>query len=163
MYYSDDLCWLLRKELSLDEYLQKRNFQKTNEPKGSKVAGERRIYVIQKHAASHLHFDLRLEMDGVLKSWAVPKEPPVSSGVKRLAVQVEDHPIEYASFEGVIPEGSYGAGMVEIWDKGTYQLMDLKENKLVVDIGGVKLNGIYVLIRLRDRKNWLFFKKKVTI
>lgn len=163
MYYSDDLCWLLRKELSLDEYLQKRNFQKTNEPKGSKVAGERRIYVIQKHAASHLHFDLRLEMDGVLKSWAVPKEPPVSSGVKRLAVQVEDHPIEYASFEGVIPEGSYGAGMVEIWDKGTYQLMDRKENKLVVDIGGVKLNGIYVLIRLRDRKNWLFFKKKVTI
>lgn len=163
MYYSDDLCWLLRKELSLDEYLQKRNFQKTNEPKGSKVAGERRIYVIQKHAASHLHFDLRLEMDGVLKSWAVPKEPPVSSGVKRLAVQVEDHPIEYASFEGVIPEGSYGAGMVEIWDKGTYQLMDRKENKLVVDIGGVKLNGIYVLIRLRDKKNWLFFKKKVTI
>lgn len=163
IYYNDNLCWLLRKKLSLNEYLRKRNFQKTNEPKGGKVAGARRIYVIQKHAASHLHFDLRLELDGVLKSWAVPKEPPLSSGVKRLAVQVEDHPIEYASFEGEIPEGEYGAGTVEIWDKGTYQLIDRKENKYIVDIGGVKLRGIYVLIRLRDKKNWLFFKKKVAI
>ena len=121
---------------------------------------KRRIYVIQRHAASHLHFDLRLEMDGVLKSWAIPKEPPTSLGVKRLAVQVEDHPVEYASFEGTIPEGEYGAGTVEIWDKGTYKLIDQKENKLIVEIDGTKLNGVYVLVRFKDKKNWLFFKKK---
>jgi DNA ligase D-like protein (predicted 3'-phosphoesterase) len=119
-----------------------------------------RIYVIQKHAATRLHFDLRLEMDGVLKSWAVPKEPSTSPDVKRLAVQVEDHPLEYASFEGKIPEGEYGAGTVEIWDKGTYSLIDRKENKLIVEIKGAKLNGAYVLVRFRDDKNWLFFKKK---
>jgi DNA ligase D-like protein (predicted 3'-phosphoesterase) len=119
-----------------------------------------RIYVIQKHAATRLHFDLRLEMDGVLKSWAIPKEPPTSPDVKRLAVQVEDHPVEYAGFEGIIPEGEYGAGTVEIWDKGTYNLIDRKENKLIVEIKGAKLNGVYVLVRFRDVKNWLFFKKK---
>ncbi|MBN1357367.1 3'-phosphoesterase [Candidatus Bathyarchaeota archaeon] len=146
--------------MSLNEYRRKRDFQKTREPKGEVNEGERRIYVIQKHAASHLHFDLRLEMDGVLKSWAVPKEPPVSVGVKRLAVQVEDHPVEYASFEGIIPEGEYGAGTVEIWDKGTYQLVDRKENKLIIEIDGAKLNGAYVLVRLKDKKNWIFFKKK---
>jgi len=116
--------------------------------------------VIQKHAATHLHFDLRLEMDGVLKSWAIPKEPPTSPAVKRLAVQVEDHPVEYASFEGTIPEGEYGAGTVEIWDKGTYKLIDRKEDKLIVKIDGAKLNGVYVLVRFKDKKNWLFFKKK---
>jgi DNA ligase D-like protein (predicted 3'-phosphoesterase) len=146
--------------MSLNEYQRKRDFKKTSEPEGEVAAGERRIYVIQKHAASHLHFDLRLEMDGVLKSWAVPKEPPTSSGVKRLAVQVEDHPVEYASFEGTIPEGEYGAGTVEIWDKGTYQLVDRKENKLIIEIDGAKLNGAYVLVRLKDKKNWIFFKKK---
>jgi len=119
-----------------------------------------RIYVIQKHAATRLHYDLRLEMDGVLKSWAVPKEPSTSPDVKRLAVQVEDHPLEYASFEGKIPEGEYGAGTVEIWDKGTYTLIDWKESKLIVEIKGAKLNGAYVLVRFRDDKNWLFFKKK---
>jgi DNA ligase D-like protein (predicted 3'-phosphoesterase) len=121
---------------------------------------ERRIYVIQKHAATHLHFDLRLEMDGVLKSWAIPKEPPTSPAVKRLAVQVEDHPVDYASFEGTIPEGEYGAGTVEIWDKGTYKLIDRKEDKLIVEIDGAKLSGVYVLVRFKDKKNWLFFKKK---
>ena len=146
--------------MSLNEYQRKRDFKKTSEPEGEVAAGERRIYVIQKHAASHLHFDLRLEMDGVLKSWAVPKEPPTSSGVKRLAVQVEDHPVEYASFEGTIAEGEYGAGTVEIWDKGTYQLVDRKENKLIIEIDGTKLNGAYVLVRLKDKKNWIFFKKK---
>jgi DNA ligase D-like protein (predicted 3'-phosphoesterase) len=101
-------------------------------------------------------------MDGVLKSWAVPKEPPAVSGVKRLAVQVEDHPVSYASFEGVIPKGEYGAGTVEIWDKGVCKIVDRKENKLIVDIDGDKLKGVYVLVRLKDKKNWLFFKKKTT-
>ncbi len=122
--------------------------------------GEGNIYVIQKHDATHLHYDLRLEMDGVLKSWAVPKSPPTDPRIKRLAVEVEDHPVEYASFEGVIPEGEYGAGNVEIWDKGSYVLLEKKENKITVDIHGEKLRGIYYLVRFKDRKNWLFFKKK---
>ena len=116
--------------------------------------------MIQKHDATHLHYDLRLEMDGVLKSWAVPKEPSTSPDVKRLAVQVEDHPVEYASFEGTIPEGEYGAGKVEIWDRGTYKLIERKENKLIVEINGTRLSGVYVLVRFKGEKNWLFFKKK---
>ncbi len=152
-----------KKKMSLKEYQRKRDFQKTIEPKGNITTGKRGTYVIQRHNASHLHFDLRLEMDGVLKSWAVPKEPPTASGVKRLAVQVEDHPVEYAGFEGTIPEGEYGAGKVEIWDKGTYKLINRKENKLIVKIDGAKLNGVYVLVRFKDEKNWLFFKKKVSV
>jgi len=120
----------------------------------------KRIFVIQKHAARRLHYDLRLEMDGVLKSWAVPKEPPVEAGVKRLAVQVEDHPLEYANFEGIIPEGHYGAGKVEIWDKGSYILRERTENKMIFDLEGERLRGTYVLIRFKGDKNWLFFKKK---
>ncbi len=146
--------------MSLNEYQRKRDFQKTTEPKGEGTVSEHRIYVIQKHAATHLHFDLRLEMDGVLKSWAIPKEPPTTLAVKRLAVQVEDHPVDYASFEGTIPEGEYGAGKVELWDKGTYKLIDRKEDKLIVEIDGAKLSGAYVLVRFKDKKNWLFFKKK---
>lgn len=119
-----------------------------------------KIYVIQKHAATHLHYDLRLEMDGVLKSWAVPKTPPTETGLRRLAVQVEDHPIEYANFEGTIPEGQYGAGAVEIWDKGRYVLKERTEDKLVFKIEGKKLRGVYCLIRFKGRKNWLFFKRK---
>ena len=99
-------------------------------------------------------------MDGVLKSWAVPKTPPTEPGIRRLAVEVEDHPVEYASFEGTIPKGEYGAGTVEIWDKGSYTLLERKENKITVDIHGKKLKGIYYLIRFKDKKNWLFFKKK---
>jgi DNA ligase D-like protein (predicted 3'-phosphoesterase) len=144
----------------LDEYKRKRDFSKTSEPVGEEKMGEGNIYVIQKHDATHLHYDLRLEMDGVLKSWAVPKTPPTEPGVKRLAVEVEDHPIEYASFEGTIPEGEYGAGTVEIWDKGRYTLLERKENKIVVDIHGEKLKGVYYLIRFKGKKNWLFFKKK---
>jgi len=146
--------------LSLNEYLSKRNFQKTTEPEGKTKMGEENIYVIQKHAATHLHYDLRLEMDGVLKSWAIPKEPPTAIGIRRLAVQVEDHPIEYANFQGTIPEGEYGAGTVEIWDKGTHRLIERKEDKLIVEINGNRLKGTYVLLRFKTQRNWLFFKKK---
>ena len=116
--------------------------------------------MIHKHAATHLHYDLRLEIDGVLKSWAIPKEPPTIPSVRRLAVQVDDHPMEYANFQGNIPEGEYGAGTVEIWDKGTYEMIDRKEDKLVVEINGDRLKGAYVLVRFKDKRNWLFFKKK---
>ncbi len=146
--------------MNLKEYQRKRSFHRTSEPKGEVKMSEGNIYVVQKHAATHLHYDLRLEMDGVLKSWAVPKEPPLTVGVRRLAVQVEDHPVEYANFEGAIPEGEYGAGTVEIWDRGTYKLIDRKEDKLIVEINGNKLKGVYVLVRFKDQKNWLFFKKK---
>jgi len=118
-----------------------------------------RIYVIQKHRARRLHWDLRLEMDGVLKSWAIPKEPLNQKGVKRLAIQVEDHALEYANFEGTIPEGCYGAGKVEIWDRGTYELEKREENKIVVRIRGEKLRGRFCLIKLKNReKEWIFFK-----
>lgn len=146
--------------MNLEDYNAKRSFDETTEPKGKIDRVEGNIYIIQKHDASHLHYDLRLEMDGVLKSWAIPKEPPTQSGLKRLAVQVEDHPLGYANFEGTIPEGEYGAGTVEIWDKGTYKLVDRKEDKLIVEIDGKRLTGSYVLVRLRDKKNWLIFKKK---
>jgi len=118
-----------------------------------------RIYVIQKHRARRLHWDLRLEMDDVLKSWAIPKEPVNQKGVKRLAIQVEDHALEYANFEGTIPEGYYGAGKVEIWDRGTYELEKREENKIVVRIRGEKLKGRFCLIKLKNReKEWIFFK-----
>jgi DNA ligase D-like protein (predicted 3'-phosphoesterase) len=145
----------------LAEYRRKRDFSKTREPiGGDERVSEGKIYVIQKHAASHLHYDLRLEMDGVLKSWAVPKTPPAEAGIKRLAVKVEDHPIEYASFAGIIPEGKYGAGSVEIWDKGTFMLLERKEDRIAVNIQGERLNGVYYLVRLKDSRNWLLFKKK---
>ena len=119
-----------------------------------------RRYVVHEHWASTHHFDFRLEMDGVLKSWTVPKGIPEESGVKRLAVGVDDHALEYADFSGEIPEGQYGAGNVEIWDKGKYILKERTEDKLIVDIKGNKLNGIYCLLRFKGKENWLFFKKK---
>jgi DNA ligase D-like protein (predicted 3'-phosphoesterase) len=143
----------------LEKYKKMRNFKKTNEPEGKIKKDKNKIYVIQKHDASHLHYDLRLEMDGVLKSWAVPKEPPVEKDVKRLAVQTEDHPVDYAGFKGKIPEGEYGAGTVEIWDKGTYGLEEKKDDKIVVRINGKKLKGRYCLIKFKNQeKNWIFFK-----
>ena len=145
--------------MSLKKYEGKRNFQ-NSELEAERGENEGDVYLIQRHAATHLHYDLRLEMDGVLKSWAIPKEPPVESGIRRLAVQVEDHPLAYATFEGAIPEGEYGAGTVEIWDKGTYKMIDRKEDKFILDINGEKLRGAYVLVRFKDKKNWLFFKKK---
>jgi DNA ligase D-like protein (predicted 3'-phosphoesterase) len=147
--------------MSLEEYHQKRRFSKTNEPEGGIKATENvsMIYVIQKHDASHLHYDLRLEKDGVLKSWAVPKEPPTQKGVKRLAVEVEDHPIEYANFEGEISKSEYGAGKVEIWDKGTYVTEKWSESEIIVLINGSRLDGRYCLIKFKRQENaWLFFK-----
>lgn len=125
----------------------------------------RNYYVIHEHKARRLHWDLRLEKDGVLKSWAVPKEPLAVENVKRLAVSVEDHPLGYGMFEGEIPGGNYGAGYVKIWDKGTYEPLDIKDGKWVFKIAGQKLSGKYCLIRLRPRpgdrsENWLFFKTK---
>ena len=146
--------------MGLEEYWKKRDFKKTNEPKGDETTSGGNIYVIQKHHARHLHYDLRLEMKGVLKSWAVPKTPPTEKGIRRLAVQVEDHPIDYANFEGTIPEGQYGAGTVEIWDKGQYILKERNEDKLVFEIKGNKLRGDYCLVSFKGKKNWLFFKKK---
>ncbi|MEM2273122.1 MAG: DNA polymerase ligase N-terminal domain-containing protein [Candidatus Bathyarchaeia archaeon] len=150
--------------MSLEEYLRKRDFSRTPEPSGAAQVGEKspsdgRIYVIQKHAASHLHYDLRLEKDGVLKSWAIPKEPPTSRGIKRLAIQTEDHPIEYADFEGIIPEGEYGAGTVEIWDRGTFDIEEWTDEKIVVYIHGEKIRGRYYLVKFKKQENsWLFFK-----
>jgi DNA ligase D-like protein (predicted 3'-phosphoesterase) len=145
--------------MELKEYWKKRDFEKTNEPKGDEKTSRGNIYVIHKHQAKHLHYDLRLEMDGVLKSWAVPKSPPTEKGIKRLAVQVEDHPIDYANFEGTIPEGQYGAGTVEIWDKGQFVLKERSKDKLIFEIKGNKLKGDYCLVRFKGKENWLFFKK----
>ncbi|MCR6691053.1 MAG: 3'-phosphoesterase [archaeon YNP-LCB-003-016] len=125
------------------------------------MSEEERIFVIHRHEARRLHWDLRLEMNGVLKSWAVPKEPPTEKGVKRLAIMVEDHPLEYANFQGVIPEGHYGAGKVEIWDKGTYKPIEVTDRKIVFQLNGEKLKGEYVLLKYdkSGENNWLFFKK----
>ncbi len=116
--------------------------------------------MVQKHYARHLHYDFRLEMDGVLKSWAVPKGLPTEPGIKRLAVQVDDHPLSYIDFEGMIPEGMYGAGKVEIWDRGTYTLRYRSADKIEFTLNGGKLRGDYTLIRFKGDKNWLLFKNK---
>ncbi|GAI15690.1 unnamed protein product, partial [marine sediment metagenome] len=123
------------------------------------------IFVVQKHQATRLHYDFRLEKGGVLKSWAIPKEPPIKEGIKRLAIQVEDHSLGYEDFEGEIAEGLYGAGTVEIWDKGYYIPVKFQANKeLIFELKGKKLKGTYCLIKLQPKnpqdKNWLFFKKK---
>ena len=153
--------------MSLKEYQKKRKFSETPEPKGvikgRLSEGNRGCprFVIQRHDASHLHWDLRLEINGVLKSWAVPIEPPKSKGTKRLAIQVEDHPLSYAKFEGIIPEGHYGAGKVKIWDKGTYELIEKGSKKIEFKLHGKKLKGKYVLVKASiggEKKNWLFFK-----
>lgn len=121
----------------------------------------RPVYVIQEHQAKRLHWDLRFEIDDVLKSWALPKTPPQKEGERGLAVAVEDHPIEYALFEGEIPAGHYGAGHVKIWDRGTFEILERGEKKLVVDIKGDKLRGKYCLLHFKPQeKNWLFFKLK---
>ena len=121
------------------------------------------IFVVQKHNASHLHYDFRLEREGVLKSWAIPKEPPKAPGIKRLAIEVDDHTLDYANFEGEIPKGHYGAGRVEIWDRGRYDPIKLDEREIVFDLHGKRLTERYCLLKFtpKDGKGntWLFFKK----
>jgi bifunctional non-homologous end joining protein LigD len=157
--------------MALTEYKRKRNFRKTAEPKGGKplpksVKGASR-FVIQKHFARRLHYDFRLEMEGVLKSWAVPKGLPWTQGEKHLAVEVEDHPVEYATFEGVIPEGQYGGGTVMVWDRGRYYvygeqpLKSWREGKLHLVLDGEKAKGEWTLVRIRSREaknQWLILK-----
>lgn len=152
--------------MALELYRKKRNFSKTSEPSGeasSKPSGKQPIFIIQKHAASRLHFDFRLEMDGVLKSWAVPKGPSMDSAVKRLAILVEDHPLGYASFEGTIPQGEYGGGTVMLWDQGTFAFNekdDFESGLLEFKLFGERLHGSFALIQKKgDRKTWWLVKK----
>src|SRR5215211_5005881 len=148
----------------LREYERKRDPKKTPEPFGK---GKRRrkepIFVVQRHDARRLHYDFRLERDGALASWAVPKGIPLEPGERNLAVHVEDHPLEYATFEGEIPAGQYGAGQVEIWDKGTYELIEEKPNGgLTVRLDGERLRGTWTLVPAKlsgDPKNWLLLRK----
>ena len=159
--------------MSLARYRQKRRFDRTPEPAGERARSQTHRdpkFVVQKHDASRLHYDFRLELDGVLKSWAVPKGPCLDPAVKRLAVQVEDHPLEYATFEGSIPAGQYGAGEVIVWDRGTWQppadpAAGLRRGKLEFELEGEKLHGGWLLLRLTGArseggKNWLLVKRR---
>ena len=148
--------------MTLDRYKQKREFSKTSEPRGKVEKTNFFRFVVQKHQARNLHYDFRLETGGVLKSWAVPKGVPEEIGIKRLAVQVEDHPVDYINFSGIIPEGEYGAGTVEIWDKGRWEIVEgsLGAGSLKFNLAGKKLKGQYVLVRFKDKKNWLIYKTK---
>jgi bifunctional non-homologous end joining protein LigD len=168
----------------LTEYRRKRDFSKTAEPAGKGAAARKKSaavarkrapklqFVVQKHAASHLHFDFRLELDGVMKSWAVPKGPSYDPKVRRLAMEVEDHPIEYNTFEGTIPQGEYGGGTVMLWDRGTYEAEDgggiesLREGYARGDLKfilhGDRLHGAWVLVKMHrpGRPQWLLIKHK---
>ena len=148
----------------LEKYQKKRNFEKTPEPRGKAVKSKDNHFVIQKHRARTLHYDFRLEIGGVLKSWAVPKNLPSSLREKHLAIETEDHPVQYLNFEGIIPEGNYGAGVVQIWDQGKFQLESCEPRKLIFYLQGKKLTGRYVLVKigkqLKKGKNWLVFKTK---
>lgn len=163
--------------MSLDKYSEKRNFTQSPEPKAEiKSSASALSFVVQRHKASQLHYDFRLELDGVLKSWAVPKGPSMNPKDKRLAMMVEDHPYDYKNFEGIIPEGNYGAGIVEIWDEGTYtdltdaqpkeaeKILDtqLKAGSLKFKLSGKKLKGEFALVKLKgkDEKAWLLIKHK---
>jgi bifunctional non-homologous end joining protein LigD len=153
----------------LRRYRSKRDFSKTAEPQGIRGNSEQLAFVIQKHHASQLHYDLRLELDGVMLSWAVPKGPSLDPKIKRMAVRVEDHPIGYNTFEGTIPTGQYGAGTVLIWDHGTWEPIDeprkgIADGKIAFTINGQKLHGLWELVRirkpgLRRQDPWLLFKK----
>jgi bifunctional non-homologous end joining protein LigD len=164
-------------ESQLAEYRRKRDFSRTAEPRGGTAPAKQKLaFVIQKHAASHLHYDLRLELDGVMKSWAVPKGPSLDPSVKRLAMQVEDHPIEYNKFEGTIPKGEYGGGTVMLWDRGTYHYggsdpdplnalrHGYKKGDFKFVLNGKRLRGSWVLVRTRrgeeGRAQWLLIKHR---
>lgn len=157
----------------LATYHAKRDFKKTSEPKGENKSIGGDTFVIQKHNASHLHYDLRLEVNGVLKSWAVPKGVPRSYDQKHLAIETEDHPIEYAKFEGTIPKGEYGGGTVKIWDSGKYEhiispnkpqktmLAALKDGSLKFKLNGNKYKGTYAMVRFKQENNknqWLIYR-----
>ncbi|HET7190266.1 MAG TPA: DNA polymerase ligase N-terminal domain-containing protein [Gemmatimonadaceae bacterium] len=158
----------------LAEYNRKRDFSRTREPAGTvpKKKGKQLEFVIQKHAASHLHYDFRLELDGVMKSWAVPKGPSLDPSVRRLAMEVEDHPISYNTFEGTIPEGEYGGGTVMLWDRGTYEAEDgggveslrraYAKGDLKITLHGKRLRGSWVLVRMNrpGRPQWLLIKHR---
>jgi len=146
--------------MGLKEYWKKRKFKKTPEPKGKVVKVSKSRFVVQEHWATHHHFDFRLEMEGVLKSWAVPKGLPERKGIKRLAVQVEDHPLDYINFQGKIPEGLYGAGTVKIFDKGNYELIDKTRDRISFKLKGKKLKGEYHLIKTKGKNRWLLIKTK---
>jgi bifunctional non-homologous end joining protein LigD len=162
--------------MSLIRYKEKRDFKKTSEPEGGKPDANALIFVIQKHDASRLHYDFRLQMEGVLKSWAVPKGPSTDPAVKRLAMMVEDHPYSYKDFEGLIPEGNYGAGTVIVWDQGTYHpieefknkkeqekhlLQQLKAGSIKIVLKGKKVKGEWALVRTQQSENsWLLIKHK---
>ena len=163
--------------MALDEYKRKRSFKKTSEPQGGRSNTKNLQFVIQKHAASHLHYDFRLELKGVLKSWAVPKGPSTDPSVSRLAMLVEDHPFDYKDFEGIIPKGNYGAGTVIIWDQGTYEPVEKAPSKeaqehlltkqfysgsIKIKLNGKKLKGVYTLTKTRERGEtaWLLIKAK---
>lgn len=161
--------------MALTLYNKKRNFKKTSEPEGEvKKSVSKLVFVVQRHKASRLHYDFRLEMEGVLKSWAVPKGPSLNPKDKRLAMMVEDHPYDYKDFEGTIPEGNYGAGIVEIWDSGSYAdienstkekaeknlLAGLKAGNLKFQLFGKKLKGEFALVKLKSKEDnsWLLIK-----
>jgi bifunctional non-homologous end joining protein LigD len=155
----------------LSRYRKKRDFSKSPEPKGSsKKRGNRLIFVIQKHRASHLHYDFRLEMGEVLKSWAIPKGPSLNPEDRRLCIRVEDHPYDYKDFEGNIPAGNYGAGDVIIWDRGSYEgahqegeemlLAMLRKGSISLILHGKKLAGGFSLVRMRRPNQWLLVKKR---
>ncbi|WP_143885152.1 DNA polymerase ligase N-terminal domain-containing protein [Chryseobacterium binzhouense] len=163
--------------MALKDYNNKRKFDETTEPKGTtKKSDDKLIFVVQRHAASRLHYDFRLEMEGVLKSWAVPKGPSLNPDDKRLAMMVEDHPYDYKDFEGNIPDGNYGAGQVEVWDSGTYEALDetsklsnekellkeLKDGSLKFILHGKKLKGEFALVKMKNAENnaWLLIKHK---
>lgn len=161
----------MAKEDSLKKYKEKRDFEKTPEPISSeKISSDKPKFVVQKHDARRLHYDFRLEVNGVLKSWAIPKGPSTDPSQKRLAVPTEDHPIDYIDFEGIIPEGNYGAGTVIVWDTGTYHNLNenipmeqaIEEGHVDIQLEGEKLKGGYALIKTGrgKRKFWLLLKKK---
>jgi bifunctional non-homologous end joining protein LigD len=148
-------------EEKLLQYLAKRDFTMTPEPSGKKAVESRgNSFVVHEHRARHLHYDLRIQREGLLKSWAVPKGIPEAGGKKHLAVETEDHPLEYLTFEGTIPEGEYGAGTEAIWDTGTYDTLAWGEGKIELIFHGNRLSGRYVLVRFRrpGKKDWLIFK-----